>query len=143
MRKRGTNTHGSRWGHAMSNTAQGGMIGNNAIVALGCIIGTVCKGSTREGSNFRLENSEEWRVSGSAARTCTIGSTIDSITTFGGYHHTFEPNAEDGREISFVQVDNSKTVKFEVVGFFWNHGGYNLVPALKRVTSASTKIEER
>ena len=27
-------------------------------------------------------------------------------------------NAEDCGEISFVQVDDSKTVKFEVVGFF-------------------------
>ena len=55
----------------------------------------------------------------------------------------FEPNAEDCGEISFIQVDDSKTVKFEVVGFFCDHGGYNLVPALKRVTSASTEIEER
>ena len=84
MRERGTNTHVSRWGHAMSNTAQGGMIGNNAIVALGCIIGTVCKGCKRKGSNFRLEDSEEWGVGGGVTRTCAIGSTVDGITTFGG-----------------------------------------------------------
>ena len=59
----------------MSNTAQCGMIGDNAIVALGCIIGAVCKQCMRKGSNFRLEDSEERRVS-------AIGSTVDGNTTF-------------------------------------------------------------
>ena len=77
------------------------------------------------------------------ARTSAVGAAIDGSALFRGYHHAFEPDAEKSSEVSFVDVDYSKTGEFEVVGFFWNHGGDDLMPPAKRVTGASTKIEKR
>ena len=77
------------------------------------------------------------------ARTSAVGAAIDGFALFRGYHHAFEPDAKEGSEVSFVDVNYSKTVEFEIVGFFRNHGCDDPMPPLKRVTGTSTKIEKR
>ena len=77
------------------------------------------------------------------ARMSTVGAAIDGSTLFRGYHHAFEPEAKESSEVGFIDVDYAKTVEFEVVDFFQNHGGDDLVPPLERMTGESTKVEKR
>ena len=90
-----------------------------------------------------MKNCDELWISGSVARTSAVGAAIDGSALFRGYHHAFEPDAKESSEVGFIDVNYAKTVEFEVVGFFQNHGGDDLMPPLKRVTGASTKVEKR
>ena len=128
---------------AMSHTAQGSMVRNDAIVALGGIIWSVGKRGPRQSRYFSLKDGQKCRIHGRLSRTCAIRTTIDRLRRFRVSHHAAEPKTEKSSEISFIEVDYTKAMKLEVVVFFGNHGGNDFVPLAEQVASGNAEVEKR
>ena len=85
------------------------MVWDYLVVALCGIIWTICKTGPAQSRDLGLECLNVWWVRGSAARTGAERPRIDGLLCFRIVDHFLGPDTEQGGEIGFVEVDNSKT----------------------------------
>ena len=83
------------------------MVGDDSVIALGGVIGTVGKTGSAESGNFSLENLNIRLNGGYSARTGAKGTRIDGFLLFRIVDHSFGPNTEECHEISLVQMDHT------------------------------------
>ena len=82
------------------------MVGDDSVIALGGVIGTVGKTGSAESGNFSLENLNVGGISGCLARTGTKGTRINCFLLFRIVDHSFGPDAEKCSQIGLRQMDD-------------------------------------
>ena len=82
------------------------MVGDDSVLALGCIVGAVGKTGLAESGNFSLEDLDIRWIGGCMARTGSKGTRVDGFLLFRIVDHSFGPDAEECSQISLVQMDH-------------------------------------
>ena len=83
------------------------MVGNDSVIALGGVIGSVCKTGAAECGNLRLEDLDIWRISGCAAWTGSKRTRVDGLLLLRIVDHSFGPDAEECSQISLIEMDHT------------------------------------
>ena len=86
------------------------MVWDYSVVTLCGIIWTICKTGPTQSCDLGLECLNVGGIRGGAARTGAKRSRIDGLLCFRIVDHFLGPDTEQGGEIGFIEVDNSKTV---------------------------------